>query len=393
MLKSFTKAINRRTVPRSRLNDLLSMPLLYRTALVLLTAFLFNGVLLSAASAANTERIKARDTLDSLVRDEKTLAEEILLVDLKIRRADDRLSKLQREIATTRALRQDSQNKFATAVEKKKASQDRLAFWLKFQYVRGNGTLLDLIFRSSTFTEFINRTHLVAIIMGQEFRAYTETSQYAALAAEHEKILHQNELELSAKMMALDKQISEIQNFRNSRERIWNGIKERSAGLTRKIYEMEKSWYQSINLLSLLADNLITMSRQTIPPDRYYFSPGGLVAEYKQITLNQAISKSDDPRVRNITVRLEPDIIIFTGYDRTDQSGFQISGHVTASAETGGIYFVPESLLLDGVPVSGKILEEIAPGKLVSLGELPATGFFNLSKVIISNGLLKIILN
>ncbi len=356
-------------------------------SMFLMAVLIVFGLTPSAGLAAVQERVQAHDSLRELSATEKALAEEIFLLDFKIHREDNRIKKLQRDIDGIRTQKDAAYRDYLKAVDRKKAGLDRLSFWIKFQYVQGYGTYLDVLFSSSNFAEFINRIFLLLEIITRESIAFKDASRCAELAGEKKKVLHQTEFQLTNQLVALDKQFQDLQNLKKSRESLYRDIKNRSAGLAETIYQMEKRWYYSADVLSLLADNFISLSRQSITPDRFYLNLGGIVVEYTESTLNSAIASSSVSRLKDITITLQPDKITFTGKDSTGQSGFQVSGRISVTEKQEGISFVPESLLLDGVPVSQRVMDEMGTGRVVSLEDMPR----KLSKVVVSQGVLKIV--
>ncbi|GBF33021.1 membrane proteins related to metalloendopeptidase [Desulfocucumis palustris] len=363
------------------------IPAAFFSAIFLMAAVFILVLTPSAGLAAARERVQAQDSLRELGAAEKALAEEIFILNFKIRREDNRIKKLQNDIAGTRIRKDLAYRDYLAAQARKKAGLDRLSHWLKFQYIQGYGTYLDVLFNSSNFAEFINRIFLVAEIIARETAAFRDASRCAALAGEKEKALHKTEFQLINQLETLDKQLRALQDLKKSRESMYSEIKSRSAGLAEAIYQMEKGWYYSTDVLSLLADSFISLSKQSITPDRINFSLGGITVEYAESTLNRAIASSGGSRLKDITVNLQPDRITFTGKDSTGRWGFQISGRVLVSEKQEGISFLPDSLLLDGVPVSRRVMAEMSPEKVIFLEEMPR----KLSRVQISQDVLKIV--
>lgn len=357
-----------------------------------LSCFIFLNILPQAPSAASTgERNAVRTSLGNLSAKERELAEQIITLNFNLRQGQSLASRIEKDILKTKGRRDTALILLQEAEAQKKASLERLAYWLRFKYIQGNLTYLDIIFSSSSFTDFFNKASLLAFILGQEAKAYGDAFRSSQLVAGEEKKLRLTEERLLLQTQHLKVELGELQKLKNHREKLYREIRNQSSKLADKLYAMEKSWISSLDILNLLADCLISVTREYIEPDRYYPGPGGFIVEYSESNLNKAISNTKDPRLSGLTLQIDDATITIRGGSQEGRDWFRLTGRVSLS-DDHMLHFTPDTLVLDGAPVSPRLAEEIAPGFAVSLKDLPGTGFFSPSKVTISEGKLKIIL-
>lgn len=306
------------------------------------------------------ERLEHRQAIYALDEEANRLAQELVMLDLKEKKARVESESIKKELENTRTRKNIAAAEYERALEAKKSSLKKIAFWINFQYRYGYWSLAEVLFGSSTMSDLVNRSLMVALILGRQSRDYLQAVDSCTAARQREEALREAENQLSSQSKSLADQINNIARLAEQRKVFLAEIKSSSRELALKVASLERKMLDSINLVEFLTGALAKFSWLEVKPDRISFNTGGILVELSEATLNGALQASGNQDLQGLSVQLKDDLFILTGKDNKSSSTFTLQGHLVPSETSGAIKIDLKMLSLDGIPVTGEVLREVA---------------------------------
>lgn len=327
-----------------------------------------------------------------LEEDADRLAQELLAFDLKVKKAEQERALIEKELVNTRIMKDEAISLHKSSLESKGQALKKISLWVNFQYRYGYWGLLDVIIGSDSLSDLISRSMVVAVIldrMGKDFRAAAEACETSRL---REKALADLEDRLNAQNQSLTEQIASIRSLSEERLKYLEEIKSSSRELAVKVEALERKFLKSLKLVDLLTGALAGFSWREIRPDRVSFQPGGILVELSETTVNRSIQESGIKGLEGLSVNLRDGLFIINGRDKNSTSVFTLAGVLVPSTGSKTVRLSPKSLSLDGVPVAGEIVRELAGSSAFYLPIPEDMSSFKPSKIEITNGKMDITL-
>ncbi len=344
-----------------------------------------------ALQGAGLERQRHLQAISGLDEEAGRLAQELLVLDLKLKKAREEKELIEKDLAITRVQRDQAYEQYKKSLEVKKQSLKKIGLWLNFQYRFGYWSLLDVILGSETLADLVHRSMMAAIILGRQAEDFRTAAKACAASIEREKALAESENRLIRQNRSLADQIDEIQDLSDRRREFLSEIKTRSRELALEVAALERKYLDSLNLVNFLTESLAKYPWQEVKPDRVTVGPGGLVAELSEATLNRSIQASGLKELADLSVGLKPGLFVLTGRDQNSNTAFSLGGALVLSGQSAEVRFEPRTLSLDGVPVTEEVTREIAASLAIYL-PIPGNTGFKPSRIEIRDQIMDITL-
>ena len=179
---------------------------LWRILACLVAASVFiTGVLPVCATETTTE---LENTTSGLESDLEGLHEDLTALNQELNSILSQIQKTSEELQNTR-------EKLAVAKGLEKTQYDSMKSRIKYMYEKGNASMLEMLFSSSSMAEFINRAEYYSAITEYDRKLLSDFAKNSALIAEQEekliedqKLLASLQNDLDAKERKLNEQIS-----------------------------------------------------------------------------------------------------------------------------------------------------------------------------------------
>lgn len=346
----------------------------------------------SAFQDTGLERQRNLQAISGLEEDANRLAQELVVLDLKLKKAEQERELIKKELADTRKKKDDAAGQYKKSLEIQNQSLKKIGLWLNFQYRYGYWSLLDIILGSDSLPDLINRTAAVAIILGRQAKDYRQAAEACAVVLQKEKAMKEAEEQLNLQNQALSEQINNIQNISEERKEFLAEIKRNSLDLARKVASLERKFLESLNLVDFLTNALAKFSWQEVKPDRVTVASGGIVVELTEASLNRSLQASGVKDLEGLSVSLGPGMFTLTGRDKNSPSMFSLGGSLAPTDASTAVRLEPKALSLDGIPVTGDVVREMAANSSFYLPIPADVNSFKPSRIDISEGKMTIIL-
>ncbi|MFZ5651922.1 MAG: coiled-coil domain-containing protein [Bacillota bacterium] len=334
-----------------------------KTAVILSVALFFVSLAASprlAAPEPGREREKYRQAISGLEADANLLAQEVLALDLKQKKARQKKDAIEKEISSTRAMRDEALEQYNKSLETKKQSLKKIRPWIDFHYRHGYWSLLDIIIGSDSMTDLLNRSMMVSIILSQQVKAYNEAEEARSNSLRKEKSLKESLELLDRQNKSLEEQINEITALTERRVEYFEEIKRTSAELAQKVADLERGFLHTLNLFDFLTGAMANFPWQNMQPDRISMNLSGISLEISESRLNEHLRESGDESLKAISVKLLPGMFNLTGKDSNSFSTFTLGGSLVPTGQSSAVRLDPISMSIDGIPVTGEVLGELA---------------------------------
>ncbi|MDI6905996.1 MAG: hypothetical protein QMC81_00730 [Thermoanaerobacterales bacterium] len=290
---------------------------------------------------------------------EKSLASELLALDLQLddmrdeqRRLQDRLEALERDAAA-------AQEELAAAGERLAASRARLGRWLRYLYENGRLTLLGILLDASSFGDLLRRLELVRWLAVYEADLFRDVQARRDAVTANLARARTLEREIGRKETALAARIAETEELHRTKTEMLSALRAESADLARRITALEEQWYASLTPLHSLLGQLDRLFIKELRPDRVYFAGRNVRLEVSEATINAALGRMDIGERSALRIRVAPEGITIAGVSDGTTS-FSLTGSLVPDRDGRSVRFMPESLTLDGTPVQPEVLRKIA---------------------------------
>ncbi|MCL6611554.1 MAG: hypothetical protein K6T66_08450 [Peptococcaceae bacterium] len=347
-----------------------------------LTAVLISLVVFPALALPDPalERRKSLQDVSGLEEEADRLARELLVLDLKLKKARQDKELAEKELAATRKKKDGAAEEYRRSLEAKNASLKKIGLWVNFHYRYGHWSLVDVILESESLSELAYRSVMAAFILGRQARDYRTASDACTAAGQKEKSLAELENLLILQNRSLEDQIGNIQSLSDRRKEFLAGIKARSRELALQVADLERKFLESLNLVDLLTGALAKFAWYEVKPDRVSVGPGGIRMELSESALNQSLRASGIKELEGFSVKLRPGLFIVNGRDKNSTSTFALEGVLVPSGRSGSVRFEPKTLSLDGVPVAEEVVRELAGSMAIQLA-MPLDAFSTPSRI------------
>lgn len=364
-----------------------------RFPLIISVLAVFIGLNLFPASALEgpEDRQLHLEAISGLDREAERLTQELLVLDLQLKKSRQEKGAAEKELAATRVRKEQSAGEYQKSLEFKNQRLKKVSLWINFQYRYGYWSLLDVILGSETFSDLIHRTVVVAIILGRQADDYRKAAEACTASLQREKALAEEENLLARQSRLLDDQISLVQNLSDRRREFLEEISMQSHELSLRVAVLERKFLESMNLVDILTGALASFPWQEVKPDRVSVSPGGILVELSESNLNRSLQASGIKDLEGLSISLKPGLMVINGRDRKSSSSFSLGGVLVPSGQSEAVTLEPKTFSLDGIPVTREVIGELAGGPGINL-RVPGDTGFRPSRIEIGDQKLGIIL-
>ncbi|HBV95912.1 MAG: hypothetical protein JL50_04650 [Peptococcaceae bacterium BICA1-7] len=321
----------------------------------------------SGAAPDYRERLILHQAISGLQSDADVLAQELLALDLKLKKAEQKSELLKKELAITGKKRNEALIQYNKALEAKQHTLAKIRPWINFQYRCGYWSLIDSLLGASSLSDLMDRTMLVSLMLGRQVKDYRAAENAREVSLLKEQALKEAIDQLARQDSELEGQIEEIKIVTGLRKDYLDGIKSNSSELAQKVMVIEARLLYSLELYSFLTGALAKIPWENIKPDRIDIGLGGITLEMSENSLNQSIHSSGDGDLNRLSVDLQKGVFSLLGKDNKSPSTFLLSGSLTPDGSAGAVRLNLQSFSLDGIPVSGKALEELAGNSILQM--------------------------
>jgi murein DD-endopeptidase MepM/ murein hydrolase activator NlpD len=139
---------------------------------------------------------QVQQKIEEYKRQERNLRREVELLEKEISRVQAEIRSLNRKIKNTEEQIKETEAELAAAEEQIDFMEDLLAVRLRAIYEYGHVSYLDVLFKSSTFTEFLTRYNDLQLILEQDRELLEEYRQERERIAEIKENLEERRQEL-----------------------------------------------------------------------------------------------------------------------------------------------------------------------------------------------------
>lgn len=338
------------------------------------------------------ERQKHLQTISGLEEEAGRLAQELLVLDLKLKKSQQEKESVEGDLTTTRIKRDQALEEYKRSLENKNQSLKKIGHWVNFQYRHGYWSLMDIIMGSESLTDLAHRSVMVAIILDRQAGDYKKAADACASSLQREKALAGMEGLLASQNQSLAEQIKSIQSLSDQRKEFLAEIKNRSRDLSLRVAALESKFLNSLNLLDLVTGALAGFSWHEVRPDRILVGSGGIQVELSESTLNGFLKESRIKDLEGLSVSLRPGQFILSGRDKYSSSTFAMGGILVPSGQSAAVRFEPKTLSLDGIPVAEEVVSEMSVKSAIELS-IPGDMRLKPSRIEIGNEKMGITLN
>ncbi len=336
------------------------------------------------------ERREHLKTISGLEGEAQRLALELLALDLKLKKAGQEREMILINMTSTRKKKDDSAEEYRKSLEMKNQKLKKMGAWLNFQYRYGYLSLLDIVLGSGSLSDLFSRSAAVAVILGRQAKDYKSAADACEASLQMEKTLKDAEYLLELQNRALTEQINNITNLVNQRREFLDEIRRESSQLAHKVASLEKRFIDSLNLMENLTGALDRFSWREVTPDRVLLSPGGILVEVSEQSLNQSFQTSGIKNLEGLSVELEPGLFVLTGRDKNSPSVFTLGCSLSAAGSATPVRLTPKTLSLDGIPVTETVLRKVADESAFYLPIPEEMRSFEMSVIEIHEGKMNI---
>jgi len=330
------------------------------TAVLCLALVLWPGTgLADPAGTASLERQRDTALMEVYSAREKTLASELLALDLQLDDMRERQRELRERLADLEREAADARRDLAAAGERLDASRKRLGRWLRYLYENGRLTLAGVLLDASSFGDLLRRLELVRWLAAYEadlFREVQARRDAVAAALSRNRAL---EKEIREQETALEHRIADTERLQRSKAEMLAALRAESDDLARRITALEEQWYASLTPLHSLLGRLDQLFIKELRPDRIRFSGRNISVEVSEATINAALGRMDVGEKSALRIRVAPEGITIAGVS-DGITTFSLTGKLVPDRDGRSVRFLPESLTLDGTPVQPEVLRKIA---------------------------------
>ncbi|KJS02458.1 MAG: hypothetical protein VR68_03030 [Peptococcaceae bacterium BRH_c4a] len=320
----------------------------------------YSSIYPSFSRAEGDQRQKSHQAISVLEGDAYLLTQELLVLDLKQKKAEEKKNLIEKDLIETRQKRNDALDEFNEALEIKKDSLLKVSPWINFQYRYGYWSLLDILIKSSSLSDLLNRSIMVSFILDQQGKTCKQAENACIASLQKEKALNDVVEGLDRRNKALGVQIQDVKKISEQRQEYLEKIKRTSRDLAQQVTLLERKLLSSINLFDLLIGAAARFPWQNVEPDRLWLGPGGVSVEISEKNLNGALQRSPDENLRGLSVNLKQGIFMLTGKDTKSNSTFTLGGTLIPVGENTAVKLGIKSMILDEIPVTTEVLGELA---------------------------------
>lgn len=335
---------------------------------------------LSATGAAN-EREVYHQAISGLRADAEVLAQELVALDLKHKKALGKKEIIEKEIMKTREMKDEALEQYNRSLDAKNQSLKKVRPWINFQYRLGYWSLVDAIIGSESMAELVNRSVMVSLILSRQVKSYRDAEEACSESLRREKSLTEALDLLDRQNKSLEEQINQIKYLSDRRLQYYEEIKRSSEELAQKVSDLERKYLQTLNLFDFMTGAMAKFPWQNVEPDRISMGIGGISLEFSESKLNMSLQQSGDEILRDLSVRLFPGMFSLTGKDKNSPSTFTLGGTLVPTGQSSNVQLEPKSLSIDGIPVAGQVLGELAGGKGFNLPLPDAMSYYKVSNI------------
>ncbi|MFZ5645407.1 MAG: coiled-coil domain-containing protein [Bacillota bacterium] len=346
---------------RLKIRDFLIIPLLT----VFFTYLIFPP--LFAAPNDEQDRLQLRQSISRLESDANALAQELLVLDLKGKKAEQEKEVLKREIADTKEKKNVAEFEYNTALNNKNETLKKLKPWINFQYRFGYWTLVESILGSSSLYDFINRTMMMSFILGQQVKDYRTAEEACEVSLQKEKALKETIDRLTGQNALLELQIQEIRKLSEYRREYLEEIQRTSSNLAKKVVAIESNLLYSLNLYQFLTGAIAKFPWNDINPDNISFNFEGVVIEMSEKNLNNTLQSSGDEDLKRLSVELSEGVFTLSGIDTKAPSKFSLGGVLVPDSQSSAVRLDPRTLSLNDIPVTKDVLDQLASSSVFQM--------------------------
>lgn len=344
----------------------------------------------NSATASLEEREKALARQAELGELEKELTSELLSWDVKIESARQGQERLRLEIPILEHSLAGAEAELTAGRNALEEGYERLGQWVNTLYRHGPVVYLEVLVGASDFSQFLERAEQVQIIIATQLKILEETRILSDRIEAQTILIKQTRDELSARNEALSVQIKEIEASKTGREQFLTAIRQQSADLAERVLLAEREWYHSLNAMQYLLSHLDTFPWHSLEPETLSLSGRNLRVEFSDREINSKLSETGDANLAALSVRSYPGRFSISGPAAASGGvDFNLSGDFLLGGQ-GKVRFQPDSLILDGAPVSGEVLDSVSSESGMVLDFEGALPGYTLTNVLVEEGKLVI---
>lgn len=327
---------------------------------IIAAIIVYSGIYPSFTRAGEDQRQKSHQAISVLEGDAYLLTQELLVLDLKQKKAEEKKNLIEKDLIETRQKRKKALDEYNKALEIRKDSLLKVSPWINFQYRYGYWSLLDILIKSSSLSDLLNRSMMVSFILGQQGKAYRQAENACIASLQKEKALNDAVEGLDRQNKALEDQIKDVKYLSEQRQEYLENIKRTSRDLAQQITVLERKLLSSLNLFDSLTGAVARFPWQNVEPDRLWLGLSGVSVEISEKNLNGALQWSPDENLRSLSVNLEPGMFTLSAKDTKSNSTFTLGGSLIPMGEHNAVKLGINSMILDSIPVTPEVLGEMA---------------------------------
>jgi len=339
------------------------------------------------------DRVELHHSISLLDTNADVLAQELLMLDLKIKKAQQTRDLIQKDLASTSEKRDEALKQHNEALGNKKNSLKKIGPWLNFQYRNGYWKMVDSILDSSSLSELINRTMLISFILERQMKDYRTAQEDCASYLQKEQALNEAADQLNIQSTLLEDQIKELKVISDRRKTYFADIKNTSLDLAKKVTSLEMRFLASLDLYSFLTGAIAKFSWSGLEPDRISFNADGIHLEISEASLNKSLHTSGSEDLKIMSVDLRPGIFALSGKDKKIPSSFALGGVLEPSGQFSSVKFYLRELSLDGIPVTREVIDMLTDNWGFQIPIPEAMRLFKISRIDISDDKFTMVLN
>ena len=315
-----------------------------------------------ATSSPGLERQEHLRQLTGLEQESYRLAQELLVLDLRLKKTGLEIEAIQKDLATTISKKEEAAEKHQESLENQRRSFKKIGRWINFQYRYGHWGLLEVILGSESLSDLINRSLAVSILLERQAADYRKAAENCAALLQSRNTLAELEDRLNRQHQSLAGEMDNLSRLSDQRRQFLEDIQRDSRDLAQRVAYLEKQFLDSLNLVELLSSALAKFAWNEVKPDRVAVRSGGLLVELTEATLNRSLRESGLKDLEGYSVSLRPGLFVIIGRDKNSPSMFALGGTLVPSGQSAAVRLEPSTLDLDGVPVAQEVVRQMAAG-------------------------------
>lgn len=343
---------------------------------VVLAALAAFGLALCTGGAAGEQQASWQEQRREAVRlyaalgeRERALAAELLLLNARLLSMQEEEKALRRELARLGKERTRRQEELKKALQEAAAAEERLKKWLVARYETGNLAWLAILGDASGWEELAYRAELVTRLLTYEAGVFRDARQ--AMDARQEALagLRRTEAAILSHKRELNVATAQVAETQRTRAALLARVHREALGAAAAITALERCWFDSLTSLRH-AFGVLHFLAQTgqLKPDRIAFAHGGLRLEISDRSLERQLRAAGGEEMPGISIH--PDGIVLA----QPGAGYRVRGRLEPVQGTAAVRFVPDAVLLDGIPVQPDVLAHIAGASFLTLTAVGAPG-------------------